>query len=367
MIARERRRLRWVFRGALAAALASAGCSSGSDEAQATTGGGGGDDASTGPGDAGLEAAGDGGDEADEASSACDPVDDPELAELCGYPRLLPCGLPANAGPVTGCHLSLDDCYAICNSAVVYDCAAWAESCADGGIVSGPGPLHVDCTICLGGPGRRPDGLAPPARDRRASPLGRALAEAAHLERAAIVAFARLGADLRALGAPRRLVALARRCARDELEHTATMTSLAREHGATTPRPRVPRREGDRPLDEVALENAVEGCVGETYAALVAAWQASHAADPAIARAMRTIARDELRHAAFAWAIARWADARLDEGARRRVRSARAKAVEALRRSASAAVDPVVVQRAGLPPAAVQRALVERLERELWS
>jgi hypothetical protein len=57
-----------------------------------------------------------------------------------------------------------------------------------------------------------------------------------------------------------------------------------------------------RSLEELAVENAVEGCVRETYGALTAIWQARTAKDPSVAAAVRRIARDETRHAALSWA-----------------------------------------------------------------
>src|SRR4029079_4274037 len=71
-----------------------------------------------------------------------------------------------------------------------------------------------------------------------------------------------------------------------------------------------------RPLAEVAIENAVEGCVRETFGAMMATYQAAHAEDAEIARIMRRVARDETRHAALSWAVARWAWPALDEAAR---------------------------------------------------
>lgn len=48
---------------------------------------------------------------------------------------------------------------------------------------------------------------------------------------------------------------------------------LAARYGATAPRPRV-ERAPVRSLEDIAVENAVEGCVRETFGALVGAWQA---------------------------------------------------------------------------------------------
>ena len=172
---------------------------------------------------------------------------------------------------------------------------------------------------------------------------------------------------MRHLGAPRSLSKLAHRCAQDELRHARTTTRLARTHGAEPARPRVARGTARRSLDDVALENAVEGCVGETYAALMAAWQASHARDRSIAMAMREIARDELRHAAFSWAIARWASTQLDSAAQSKLQSARRDAIAALRRQAARAEDPATAASAGLPSPRAQQILIDQLETALWA
>ena len=63
----------------------------------------------------------------------------------------------------------------------------------------------------------------------------------------------------------------------EEIDHTRRTALLAQRFGAE---PRVPGVEA-RPLRtrfELALDNAVEGCVRETYGALVATWQAGHVA-----------------------------------------------------------------------------------------
>src|SRR5262249_34549044 len=112
--------------------------------------------------------------------------------------------------------------------------------------------------------------------------------------------------------------------------------------------------------------NAVEGCVRETFGALLAGFQATRARDPGIARLMRSIARDEMRHAALSWAVARWASPRLDAGARARLDQASREAVESLRRRpASLGGDDLA--GAGVPDATEWRALVAALEEQLWS
>jgi hypothetical protein len=122
-----------------------------------------------------------------------------------------------------------------------------------------------------------------------------------------------------------------------------------------------------RPLDVVALENAVEGCVRETYGALVASYQAAHARDPEIAREMEAIARDETRHAALSWAVARWIAPRLAPEARARMAARCAEAIASLRREVDAEVPCDVVTAAGLPRAQQQHALLAVLEAQTWS
>ncbi|GEM_PF-3981000 len=67
----------------------------------------------------------------------------------------------------------------------------------------------------------------------------------------------------------------------------------------------------------VASENAVEGCVRETWAARVGRHQARFAKIASMRAAMAEIAADEARHAALAWDLDTWARSHLgaSEGA----------------------------------------------------
>ena len=62
----------------------------------------------------------------------------------------------------------------------------------------------------------------------------------------------------------------------------------------------------------IALENATEGCVRETYGALVAHRQANIATDRSIRCMMQTIATDETNHAGLAWDVKRVTPERAD-------------------------------------------------------
>jgi hypothetical protein len=107
------------------------------------------------------------------------------------------------------------------------------------------------------------------------------------------------------------LARAARQSARDEIRHAAQMTSLARRYGASPVAPRVAAPQRRRPALEIAQENAVEGCVRETFGALLAWQQATSAQDPVFARVLRGIAADETRHAALAWEVAAFIEPKL--------------------------------------------------------
>jgi hypothetical protein len=111
----------------------------------------------------------------------------------------------------------------------------------------------------------------------------------------------------------------------------------------------------------VAVENVVEGCVRETFGALLASWQAQHATEPAVRTAMKRIAVDETRHAALAWAIDAWMRERLDEPARRRVERSRRAAARTLLRDLRQELPAGARRRAGLPSARQARVLASAL------
>ncbi len=120
-------------------------------------------------------------------------------------------------------------------------------------------------------------------------------------------------------------------------------------------------------MDEIARENAVEGCVRETFGALVAHWQRDHATDTSIRAAMEVIAEDETSHAALAWRTAAWLDAHLDEVSRAEVRAAREAAVAELARELESEVPEALVRDAGMPPRDIARAMLDGLRAARWS
>jgi hypothetical protein len=209
------------------------------------------------------------------------------------------------------------------NNKVMINCVSWWKNCAGGRGTEGI------------------DSPAPIAGDRAAL----ALAEMAALEAESVSAFTRLARELGALGAPRSLRKRAARSRRDEMRHARSMASLATRRGATISRTNLPAHPlPNRPLADVALENAIEGCVRETYGAWIAWQQARHARDPELRATMRRIAMDEARHAALAWDIHRWAMARLDGKTREHIARAMDAAWTRVAASAPDLKDPAAME-----------------------
>lgn len=207
--------------------------------------------------------------------------------------------------------------------------------------------------------GRKPEGFTLASRDDGAT-LGGHFAEAAEMEAASVDAFLRLDEELRAAGAPESLRRRARRSAEDERRHTQAMVLLGERFGGS-PRPFVIEPTERRSLTEMAVENAIEGCVFETWAALLATFQAEHAGDMELRTTMKTIARDETRHAALAWDVAAFLDARLAPSERARVSEARRDAFTRLETMIADEPSDELRVVAGLPTAREARVLFEEL------
>lgn len=214
--------------------------------------------------------------------------------------------------------------------------------------------------------GRRPVGLRDSDGVVCANVLGRHFASAAHLEAASIKAFLRLREELALHGADVALQDAALVSALEEVLHADVSTRLARRFGATPRRPEVAELPL-RSLFEVALDNAVEGCVRETFGALVGHYQALHARDTEVREAMTRIAEDETRHAELAWAIDRWAHEQLPAAERAALREAQREAVVTLREEVALPLDAALVTEAGMPAPEVAASLVATLEQELWA
>lgn len=220
---------------------------------------------------------------------------------------------------------------------------------------------------CSSGPGcgaiygRPVSGLSAPQLPAELDAIGCYLANAAYLEEASVAAFQILEAELRAHGAPAELLAKARRAASQEAVHAQLMGGLAQRHGSPVPvPPPIPER-APRELAAMALENAIEGCIHETWSALIATWQAEHAPERALRELFARIAQDETEHAALAWEVAAWAEPLLSASEQQLLRQDQQQALARLKSPALPAFPAELQPLFGLPDAAAQQALAAGL------
>jgi hypothetical protein len=152
----------------------------------------------------------------------------------------------------------------------------------------------------------------------------------------------------------------------DEARHWRRTRDVARRKGGAPVRPTFAQRTAASSLRALAADNIVEGCIRETFGALVAAHQAATAVDPEVAELMTGIAVDEMNHAALAWRIDAWTVQRLGDS----FHAPRGAAAEAaLRELAAAAARPLAPDlraAAGLPDPAVAAALLAATWDALW-
>jgi hypothetical protein len=255
------------------------------------------------------------------------------------------CDIPAE-GPI-----ATERCKEFCGEMETSSCEAFERD----------GKPAVSCNSASTDPclGRRPAGARRGAR--RTAGVSAYLHRAMRLEARSVDAFHELGVALSRWGAPASLLRACRRAAADEARHAEAMAGLLRRRGER-PRRLAPRRAHDfTSLEVLARHNEREGVVGETWAALLAAHQAEHAADASVRRAMRAIAREELEHAALSFRIARWARSRLGAEAAERLDATRRDAFARLQRGIGPFPATDADSTLGWPTAARARAMAEVL------
>lgn len=157
------------------------------------------------------------------------------------------------------------------------------------------------------GPSPCTEGLS--ERTRRA--LSDAWVKDGLFEHASVATFARFAMQLLAVGAPSRLLHETLAAGRDEIRHAELCFALASAYAGEPLEPdRFPIEDDVRvntDLVAIVQETIVEGCIGETLAALQAAEQARRASDPAVVASLESTVDDETRHAELAWRVVAWA------------------------------------------------------------
>ncbi len=222
----------------------------------------------------------------------------------------------------------------------------------------------TDYSHCLGG--RRPQGLRSAESATAADPRGAYFKKLCALETASVAAFAQIAAELRRHGAPHDLILRAERAASDEVRHAAETARAARRFGAELDAVRV-EAQRERSLLAMALENAEEGCVRETFGAALAHFSAQRAEDTELRLLWTRIAEDETRHAELSRDIGAWLSSRLLASERALVAARKYQALARLRQGLGKEPDGSVARTAGVPTSREAHILLESLAELLTS
>jgi hypothetical protein len=129
------------------------------------------------------------------------------------------------------------------------------------------------------------------------------------MEHASIAAFARFQLQLLSLGAPARFVEATNQALVDETKHARLAFALASRFAERELGPGALETRGafeDDSLASILQTTIVEGCVGETIAALEARAALQQCEDDQVRAALEQIADDETRHAQLAWQVVQW-------------------------------------------------------------
>jgi hypothetical protein len=194
----------------------------------------------------------------------------------------------------------------------------------------------------------------------------------ARLEAASAIAFARIAGELVVHGAPSSLVDQALKAIDDETRHARLVLALA-DAICPPPQANTPIEHFDlahcptapRSLVDMALENAREGVVNETFGALLNHYQAVHASDPTVRALFAHLANDEINHAALSLRIHQWAIHRLPSNDVARLHHEIQHALNELR--AHCAPHPERGEFLGQPPRPTQLAILDTLHVEVLS
>lgn len=195
--------------------------------------------------------------------------------------------------------------------------------------------------------------------------LGNYFANMATMETAAITAFRYLAQELKAYAAPQVLIDLAEAAILEETEHAEMAGLLAAAYAGQTATLAIADFKL-RSLYEIALENALEGCIHETFAAACGWWQAECAAHAIFRTVISHITEEETRHAALSWAIHAWVMPQLSTAQQAHIRQAQLEAITNLEASFQQETDLSLQHELGLPSPAETTQLFKHLRKDFW-
>jgi hypothetical protein len=220
---------------------------------------------------------------------------------------------PGSASGAGSCALSPDGGARVCTSGNGGSCCGFGRPFLVGGAARlAPAIARDDWRDCATPNVRE---MPPALRER----LTEHWMRTAQMEHASIAAFARFVLQLVSFGASSDLVAGAQRAMAEETTHARLAFGLASAYAGRDLGPGPIAIDGCLDGTDVRAFVAttfVEGCIGETVAALEAREALEHARDPVVRDILETIAHDEARHAELAWRTVAWALATLGQAAR---------------------------------------------------
>ena len=149
----------------------------------------------------------------------------------------------------------------------------------------------------------------------------------AHLEASSVVAFQQLIVQFKKFRAPEEFVFRAKKAINDEKRHAAQIAMLARRYNQEVSN-NIEVQEYSEDLFEIALHNALEGCIFETWAAVEAQIISQTAQTEEIRAIYAGIAKDETEHAQLSWDVHLWLMDKLSTEEKGKIRQAQKEALK---------------------------------------
>jgi hypothetical protein len=180
------------------------------------------------------------------------------------------------------------------------------------------------------------------------------------LEVASVSAFTLLENELRFHQAPPALIDRAKQAATEEHNHAILMNKVMSDLGGKEIEISIPEQQ-NRTLFEIACDNVVHGCIGESWAALMLFWSAERSSRPEFQAIFKEIAQDEAGHAAFSWELHRWLMTRISETERVEIHALLEQHFKKLHQELMSQQGSITL---GLPSSMLSKLLLNELQQE---
>jgi len=251
--------------------------------------------------------------------------------------------------------LTEESCSTLCTeqAGVYYDYLCSCDYV--GADTDGNHPVTCEYSVCAV-EGRGHADIAKLTQATGHSEMARYFVRSYHAEASSVGAFLQLRAELQFHDAPLEMQQRCLKAAVEEVHHARMMAKLAQDEECELPELQF----GDfceRSLFELTLDNAVEGCIYESFSALKAQYQSTNSSDERLLTAMKVIARDETHHAQLAWDIHHHLMSRLTLDEQVQIRQAQRAALNNVLTQAT-----LDASRSGEPPVVLAQEFVRQMK-----